>query len=435
MKIKLSLALLTILTLTFSSFKKSKTALELFNTYFEKSSLRVDYLLAGNAGTETFILKQLKKEDNWAGPLKLADKTPYDFGNYRFCVFDSASEILIYTKGFSSLFQEWQTTPEAKTTVQGYYHVNMMPFPKHTIRYTLEKRNYSDGQFSLIKEMYINPSNYFIIHEKPLSYPITTIQKNGDPESHIDIAFLAEGYTQQEMQKFRDDVKRVWDYISSVPPFDKNKDKFNIYALESPSAESGTDIPGKHIYRNTIFNSTFYTFNTDRYLTTSDIKSLHDVAAEVPYDQIFMLINSSKYGGGGFYNFYTGGTADHELSLKVAVHEFGHGFAGLADEYYNSEVAYDGFYNLKVEPWEPNITTLVNFESKWKNMLSSGTEIPTPRTEIYKDSIGVFEGGGYASQGIYSPFQDCRMKSNIPEGFCPVCSRAIQQVIDYYCEK
>ena len=147
-----------------------------------------------------------------------------------------------------------------------------------------------------------------------------------------------------------------------------------------------------------------------------------------------MLINSSKYGGGGFYNFYTGGTADHELSLKVAIHEFGHGFVGLADEYYNSEVAYEGFYNLKVEPWEPNITTLVNFDSKWKDMISPGTPIPTPRTEMYKDSVGVFEGGGYTAEGIYSPFEDCRMKSNKPEGFCPVCSRAIQQVINYYCE-
>ena len=134
--------------------------------------------------------------------------------------------------------------------------------------------------------------------------------------------------------------------------------------------ESGTDIPGERVYVNTVLNSSFYTFGTDRYLTTQDIKSVNDYAAVAPHDNIIVLINSNKYGGGGVYNYYSGTTAGHPLSPKVFIHEFGHGFAGLADEYYSSDVAYDEFYPLNVEPWEPNITTMVNFDSKWKKLIA-----------------------------------------------------------------
>ena len=207
------------------------------------------------------------------------------------------------------------------------------------------------------------------------------------------------------------------------------KEYFNIYAVKTPSMESGTDIPGEHIYRNTLYNSTFYTFDISRYLTTSDLKTIHDMAAVVPYDQIFVLVNSPRYGGGGFYNFVTVCTSDNKLSSKVFVHEFGHGFAGLADEYYTSEVAYENYYNHKLEPWEPNLSTLVNFKSKWKELIDRDTPVPTPRDEKYSSKLGAFEGGGYTSKGIYSPMQDCRMKSNETAEFCPVCQQAIRDVI------
>ena len=193
--------------------------------------------------------------------------------------------------------------------------------------------------------------------------------------------------------------------------------------------ESGTDIPGEHVYRNTVLNSTFYTFDISRYLTTTDMKMVHDMAADVPYDQLILLVNTSRYGGGGFYNFINVCASDHPLSPNVFVHEFGHGFAGLADEYYTSEVTFDNYYNLKAEPWEPNLTTLVNFDLKWKSFLDLDTPVPTPRNEKYESTLGAFEGGGYRAKGIYSPMEDCRMKSNKTHNFCPVCIRAIQAVI------
>ncbi len=432
MKKILIIVILFTSVLALTSFKHSNDLNEDFDKYFENQTLRIDYLLNGNNTSEEFILQELKKQPMWAGSQKLSAHTSIDMGSYRFSIFDSVSNLLLYKQGFCSLFNEWQTTPEAKSTKQSYYHVNLMPFPKNTVRYVLEKRAFSDGLFHPIKELFINPTDYFIVNEKPLTTKFTVIQGGHACNYKIDIAFIAEGYTKQEMKKFTKDVKRVWDYISSIPPFDEYRNEFNIYAVECISMESGTDIPGKNQYKNTVLNSMFYTFDTPRYLTTRDIKSLHDNAAIVPYDQLFVLINSAEYGGGGFYNFYSGSTVDHELSLKVAAHEFGHGFAGLADEYYDSAVAYDGFYNLDIEPWEPNITTLVAFNTKWKDMVPQGINIPTERNIELKDSIGVYEGGGYSSKGIFSPFQDCRMKSNIPNSFCPVCSKAIKQVIESY---
>ena len=179
-------------------------------------------------------------------------------------------------------------------------------------------------------------------------------------------------------------------------------------------------------------NSCFYTFDLDRYLTTQDIKAINDYAAAVPHDNIIVLINSSKYGGGGVYNYYSGTTTGNELSPRVFIHEFGHGFAGLADEYYSSAVAYDEFYPFSVEPWEPNITTMVNFDSKWKKMIGKNIPLPTPSEEKFRNVTGLFEGGGYSAKGIFRPEMDCRMKSNGPKGYCSVCRNAIKEMIEFY---
>ena len=183
---------------------------------------------------------------------------------------------------------------------------------------------------------------------------------------------------------------------------------------------------------NTALNSSFYTFDIDRYLTTQDIKAVNDYAAAVPHDNIIVLINSTRYGGGGVYNYYTGTTTGNQLSPKVFIHEFGHGFAGLADEYYTSTVAYDEFYPLNVEPWEPNITTMVNFGAKWEKMIAKDIPIPTPPEEKYKDVTGLFEGGGYSAKGIFRSEMDCRMKSNGPKGYCSVCRNAVKETIEFY---
>ena len=439
------IALLTIMVLTAFSQRKPpvenraaaaplQTSQSIdFDTWFTPKTLRVDYLLTGDSGSETACFVQMKEEPAWGGPHKnLTDL--FGYGTYRYSAYDSATKKLIFSRGFSTLFQEWKGTDEAKKMKRSYPMTAVMPFPKATILFVIEKRSYETNEFELLFDRFINPSDYFISLESIHPYKFEKIRDSGDPQHHVDIAFLAEGYTTLEMDKFLQDAKRISGYIMSAEPYASLADRFNFYAVESPSDESGVTIPGKDIYVNTNIHSSFYTFDMDRYLTTSDTKSMYDIAACVPYDLIFVLVNSKKYGGGGFYNHYGEGTVDNQLSNIVAIHEFGHEFAGLADEYYTSQNTYSDYYNLKFEPWEPNITTNVNFASKWKNMVKPGTPVPTPREDQFKGVTGMFEGGGYIAKGIYSPVMDCRMKSNDAPGFCPACQAAIRKMILFYCE-
>jgi len=403
-----------------------------FNDYFKEKSLRFDFLLGGN-NEEVYVYPgEVKQEPYWAGnKSNLID--PFDYGTYRFRVFDIQSDSLIFSKGFCTLFQEWQTTAEAKKTDKTYYQAAIFPFPKKDVRLEIDARQW-DGSFKTIYSTNIDPKSYFIINESPHEYETKAILDNGKPGNKVDIVILAEGYTDKQTEKFFDDAKRVSNYLFEEEPFKSEKANFNIQAVFTPSAESGTDVPGEHIYKNTAFNSSFYTFDLPRYLTTSDMKNIYDAASCVPYDYIYILVNTDRYGGGGFYNFVTVCTSDNELTRQVFIHEFGHGFAGLGDEYYNSSVAYEDYYNLAIEPWEPNLTTLVDFDSKWKSMMDPTIPVPTPRNTKYSKTLGAFEGGGYMSEGIFSPFMDCRMKSNESEGFCPVCEDAIQKVIRYHVE-
>ncbi|HNY02117.1 MAG TPA: M64 family metallopeptidase [Bacteroidales bacterium] len=405
-----------------------------FKNYFEAKTLRVDYLLAGDSRNEEAFFLSMKEEPYWGGPTKNL-KDPFGYGSYRYLAYDSATSLLLFSRGFNSLFQEWKGTDEAKKMKRAYAMTAVMPFPKNTIRFVIEKRQYETDMFVPIFERYINPTDYFISRESIVPYKVTKFVDSGDPADHVDIAFIAEGYTTLEMEKFLADAKRISNYFLSVAPYSEMKDRINFYAIESPSQEAGVTIPGKDIFVNTNVHSSFYTFNMDRYLTTSDTKSIYDIAANAPYDVMFVLVNSKRYGGGGFYNHYGQSTVDHELSNIVAIHEFGHQFAGLADEYYAAEVTYSDFYNLKFEPWEPNITTNVDFKSKWASLVNPGTPIPTPREEKFKAVTGMFEGGGYLSKGIYSPMMDCRMKSNEAPGFCPVCQEAIRKMILFYCNE
>ena len=221
------------------------------------------------------------------------------------------------------------------------------------------------------------------------------------------------------MDDFKADCKKFADYLFKVSPYSENKDKFNIWGVEAPSPEEGTDVPASGIWSKTLMNTQFYTFDLERYLMTSDYKSVRDLAANAPYDQIYILVNSDKYGGGSIYNYYSVCVNNNMFSEYVFSHEFGHGFAFLADEYYTSDVAYNDFYPLSVEPLEPNITTLIDFESKWEDMVNEGTPVPTPATSKYSDKVGAFEGGGYVAKGVYSPMEDCSMKTATVNNFCP----------------
>jgi hypothetical protein len=406
------------------------SAQESFNKYFTNKVLRFDFMLAGNSEKTTVCPVGMKEEPFWAGS-ETNLVNPFNSGNFKYEVFDAVSNTLIYSRPFCTLFQEWQTTAEAKTIERSFYEVATMPYPKNKVRFILSKRE-RNGMFLKLYETIIDPSNYFIRKENPVNATVTKIYGSGDPHTSVDLAFIAEGYKAVEMEKFRADVKKMVDYLFAEVPFSEYKDRFNIWAVEAISQDSGTDVPGENIYVNTALNSSFYTFDIDRYLTTQDIKAVNDYAATVPHDYIIVLINSSRYGGGGVYNYYTGTTTGNQLSPKVFIHEFGHGFAGLADEYYTSTVAYDEFYPLNVEPWEPNITTMVNFGSKWKEMIAKNTPVPTPAEDKYKDVTGLFEGGGYSSKGIFRSEMDCRMKSNGPKGYCSVCRNAIREMIEFY---
>ncbi len=401
-----------------------------FDNYFTDRTMRFDFMLAGNSVTTKVFPISFREEPFWGGSLtNLTDK--FNYGSFKYEVFDAATGTLIYSRGFCTLYQEWQTTAEAKQIERSFHEVATFPFPKNKVNFVLSIRG-RDGLFSKLYETPIDPASYFLTREKPDAAIATRIYGTGDPHTSFDIAFIAEGYTKEEAEKFRADVKRLADVLFLEAPFDKYQDRINIWAVETPSQEQGTDVPGEGIYVNTALNSSYYTFDVDRYLTTQDLGAVNDYAASAPHDQIVVLINSPRYGGGGVYNYYSAVTSDHHFTPQVFTHEFGHGFAGLADEYYNSEVAYEEFYPLDVEPWEPNITTRVNFESKWKDMIAKSVPVPTPNDKRYTGVTGLFEGGGYAAKGIYRPSFDCRMKSNQADSFCEVCQTAIEEMILFY---
>lgn len=399
-----------------------------YDDYFTAERIRYNFILAGNQEETRIYPLLVSCEPQWAGS-KVNLVEPFSYGTFRFRITDEASGEVIFSRGFCTLFQEWQTTEGAKTTYQAFDQALFFPFPKKRVHLSVESRNWQ-GTFDKVFETVVDPGDYFIHKETPAAGEVIRVLDNGPPESHVDLIFLSEGYTAEEKEKFVLDATRLSEYIMTVSPFRENREKFNISAMWTPSTESGTDVPGEGLYRNTRFNSTFFTFNIDRYLTSSDMRSIYDAVAGVPWDHLVVLVNSERYGGGGFYNFLTVCTSGHALSGRVLLHELGHALAGLGDEYYNSEVAYVDYYNLSIEPWEPNLTTLVDFSSKWAELVPDTIPVPTPRTARYAVATGAFEGGGYLAKGIYSPMQECRMKSIVSEEFCPVCKNAIWVAID-----
>ncbi len=423
---KSKLTLVTLLSLFFASLQAQVS----FNQWFEHKTLRIDYILSVKADTIIASMEQLKEEGPWAGTIShLID--PFNYGNYRIAVYDSASNKLIYTNGYSALSNEYQSTPQAKKYFKTFYESVNIPYPKKTVKFVLYQR---DKQMRLhpLLERYINPNDIFISREKPL-YQANDLIINGEINQKVDLVIIGDGYTENQKQEFEKDAAHFIKVLFRYDPFKTYKDYFNVRTVFVPSADSGTDIPGQNVWRNTVLNSHFYTFGIERYLTTEDYKTVKDIAAAAPYDQIIVLVNTDKYGGGGFYNYLNLTAAKHPLADKVFVHEFGHAFAGLADEYWTSDVATEDYYDTTKEPWEPNITTLVNFDSKWKDMVADTVPIPTPSTPKYKNVVGAFEGGGYVPKGIYRPMQNCLMRS-LAYPFCKVCSRSIARIIKYYSE-
>lgn len=403
-----------------------------FDNYFTEKSLRIDFALSGNKYRQSAAIERLREEPVWGGPRKNLVDTFY-YGGYYINVYDAASDSLLYARGFNTLFEEWRTTEQARTEAQSWTNSISIPYPKAPVRIELAARDREDMRFHPLLTQTVDPASIFIDRGRLKENTITQLQYNGEPSGKVDLVFVAEGYTAGEQAKFAADARRFEEALFATPPFDTRRTDFNVWTVGTVSEESGTDVSGKGVFKHTALNSGYYTFGIDRYLTTPDMKSVRDAVWNVPCDAIFILVNTDTYGGGGMYNFYAMGTADHPRTPVVFVHELGHSLAGLADEYFSSEVAYQDFYNLKYEPWEPNITTLVDFGSKWKDLLPTGTPIPTPLDEEHREKPGVFEGGGYVAKGIYRPMDHCMMRDYAP--FCPACVRAIHRMIDFLTDK
>lgn len=402
-----------------------------FNDYFADKTLRLDYIFTGNAAKQEICVDEICSLPSWAGRKHHLAELPIE-GNGQLVVKDLQSGQIIYKTSFSSLFQEWLETDEAQQTVKGFENTFLIPYPLRPTEVEITLFDMQRNVQASLKHV-INPED-ILIHRKGLSHitPHKYLLQSGSAEQCIDVAILAEGYTPDEMETFYQDAAIACESLFAHEPFKSMKSCFNIVAVASPSQDSGVSIPRLGEWKHTAFSSHFSTFYSDRYLTTSRVKSIHDALAGIPYEHIIILANTEEYGGGGIYNSYTLTTAHHPQFRPVVVHEFGHSFAGLGDEYFYDDDVMSGMYPLDIEPWEQNLTTRVDFASKWEDMLAPNTPIPTPSDKSRHYPVGVYEGGGYSSKGVYRPADDCRMRTNSYPTFCPVCQRAIKRMIDFY---
>ncbi len=465
-----------------------------FDKYFSDKTFRIDYFHTGNAAEEEFTLDQVYIYGIWGGSRKnLLDN--FNNGRYYYKIYDAAGGELIFSKGFDSYFGEYRTSEPGVNGIKRTYHETaIIPLPKNKIKFTLESRD-KQNKLNEIFSVELDPSDISFIREEPQDEGVKVYQSlaGGDPSEKVDVVILGEGYTKTEESKFKKDIDRFTGVLFSLEPYKSLKEKFNVYGVFKASQESGTDEPFSNIYKKTVFSTTFNSLGSERYLLTEDNKAVRDLAAHVPYDAIYIMVNHSRYGGGGIYNLFCTFTADNHWHEYLFLHEFGHSFAGLADEYYTSDVAYNEFYTKGVEPVEPNITMLLNNELKWKSLADKDIEIPTPwekadydkmdykwqaeRRELnkkvielkreraaaqqvktaeeeynakdrehsaevdkylkaskYRNMVGAYEGAGYSSEGMYRSMLDCIMFSKGTKPYCKVCEDHIKKVIAFYSE-
>lgn len=402
-----------------------------FTNFFKDKTLRVDYIFTGDAKQQSIYLDELSHLPSWAGRRHHLSELPLE-GNGQITMTDLTTRKCIYKTSFSSLFQEWLSTDEAQKTAKGFENTFLLPYPQHPVEIEITLLNSSRKVMARLKHI-VQPDD-ILIHERGISHitPHKYLLKSGSEADCIDVAILAEGYTEAEMDLFYKDAEKACESLFFYEPFKSMKSRFNIVAVASPSKDSGVSVPRKNDWKQTAFNSHFDTFYSDRYLTTSRVKSIHNALSGIPYEHIIIIVNTEEYGGGGIYNSYTLTAAHHPTFKPVVVHEFGHSFGGLGDEYFYEEDVMTDTYPLNVEPWEPNISTRVDFSSKWEDMLPAGVPAPTPPQMNKQYLVGVYEGGGYSAKGIYRPSFDCRMRTNEYPTFCPVCQRSIRRIIEFY---
>lgn len=411
----------------------ASTRAQVFADHFADKTLRVDYIFNGNASGQAICLNGLSALPTWAGRKHHLAELPLQ-GNGQIIMRNAASGKTIYTTSFSSLFQEWLETDETRNVTKGFENTFLLPYPLQPVEIEITLLDPRRNVRASMKHI-VHP-NDVLIEQKGNSHitPHKYLLHNDSPEKCIDVAILAEGYTLQEIQTFYEDADIACKSIFDHEPFKSMKKRFNVVAVASPSTDSGVSVPRLNEWKHTAFGSHFSTFYSDRYLTTSRVKAIHDALAGIPYEHIIILANTEEYGGGGIYNSYTLTTAHHPMFRPVVVHEFGHSFGGLADEYFYDNDVMTDTYPLDIEPWEQNISTQVDFAAKWKDMLSENTPVPTPAEVSENYPTGVYEGGGYSAKGIFRPAENCRMRTNEYPAFCPVCQRALRRIIEFYTE-
>lgn len=401
------------------------------NAHFDwERTLRADFSLVGDYHYQkAYVSKLMIYKGPIASPLQMI--SPFDYGEYRYFLIDPEKGDTLFQRGFSTLFEEWRTIDEARDKERAFEQTIEMPLPLIPVKLVVESR-LRNGQFVRLFQEEVVPDDLSIARFQPFDFPLKVIHGTEQAAENLDILFLADGYQSDETDLFFSQVQTLTTQLLDTEPYRSHRDRITVRAVAAPSIHSGPDDPRSDEWRNTILSSSFNTFGIDRYLETEATWKVFDVAAQAPHDHIIVLVNSDKYGGGGIYNHFSVVTAGHRTSGTVLMHELGHGFGGLGDEYFGSEVSYNDFINLEIEPWQPNLTTLVDFERKWKHLMATDTPIPTPIRPMYKNTTGVFEGGGYVRKGVYRPAINCRMRTNEAAGFCEVCTHLLSRKIQFY---
>ena len=393
-------------------------------------TMRVDFVLVGNLHYQkAYVSKLMTYDGSFAGSNQMI--SPFDFGEYRYFLIDAEKGDTLFKRGFSTLFEEWRTIDEAKVKERAFEQSIEMPMPLIPVRLAVESR-LRNGLFKGLFQEEVKPDDLAVARFQPYDFPSKVIYGNEQAQKNLDILFIADGYLADQAELFFNQVKKLSDQLLATEPYKTHKEIITIRAVAAPSIHSGPDDPRAHEWRNTILSSSFNTFGVDRYLETESTWKVFDVAAQEPHDHIIVLVNSDKYGGGGIYNHFSVVTAGHRSSGTVLIHELGHGFGGLGDEYFGVAVSYNDFINLEIEPWQPNLTTLVDFDRKWKHLIAAETPIPTPVRPMYKNTTGVFEGGGYVCKGVFRPAINCRMRTNEAAGFCEVCTEILTRKILFH---
>lgn len=402
-----------------------------FSKHFADSTLRLDYIFAASPdGARAIYMDNLSLQGGWAGRRHNLRELPRR-GNGQITVTDPVSADTLYRTSFSTLYHEWLVTPEAQSVPKAFENTFLVPYPKQPVNITVTLTD-TQGHPMTEASHRVDPADILIARRPAHPAPHRYLHRSSHPESAIDVAILGEGYTRQAMDSFYVDSQTAVDAILSYEPFKSLADSFNFVAVESPSEDCGISIPKNNDWKNTSFDSHFSTHYSDRYMTSRSVKKIHDALRDIPYEHIIILANTPEYGGGGIYNSYTTTSSRNPQFRPVVAHEFGHSFGGLADEYWY-ETEQDTTYSTDLEPWEPNITTLVDFGSKWQRLLPQGTQVPTPADSLQPQAIGVYEGAGYQAKGVYRPVDRCLMRV-LTEPFCPACQDAIASLISFYTE-